>query len=112
GVWARVGEREVSAWKRPILRSGEAEERLVAGGKHERWAYKARQGGKKYNVLGAQSYRFALNQWIHVSSLLFPRWRCFSGIAGPEEAKNAAGKCPPPVSDPFNGAKSGENHDS
>jgi hypothetical protein len=31
-----------------------------------------------------------LNQWIHGSSFLFPR--CFSGIAGREEAKNVAGE--------------------
>ena len=34
---------------------------------------------------------FELNQWIHGSSFLFPR-RVDSAIAGPEEAKNPAGK--------------------
>jgi hypothetical protein len=31
-----------------------------------------------------------------------------SGIAGPEEAKNLAGKCPPPVSDPFSAVEFGK----
>src|SRR5204863_2139319 len=30
-------------------------------------------------------------------------------FAGPEEAKNLAGRCPPPDSDPFNGAEFGQN---
>jgi hypothetical protein len=33
-----------------------------------------------------------------------------SGIAGPEEAKNLSGKCPPPVSDPFSAVEFGKNH--
>jgi hypothetical protein len=33
-------------------------------------------------------------------------------IAGPEETKNLAGKCPPPDSDPFNGVELGENYAS
>jgi hypothetical protein len=36
----------------------------------------------------------------------------FFGIAGPEEAKNLAGKKPPPVSDPFSDAESGESYAS
>jgi hypothetical protein len=36
-----------------------------------------------------------------VPSFLFPR-RVVSAIAGLEEAKNLAGKTPPPDSDPFN----------
>jgi hypothetical protein len=31
------------------------------------------------------------------------------GVAGPERAKNPAGKTPPPVSDPFDGVESGKN---
>ena len=51
---------------------------------------------------------FELNQWIHGSSFLFPR--CVdSAIAGPEEAKNLAGKSPPPDSDPFSDAEFGKN---
>jgi hypothetical protein len=34
------------------------------------------------------------------------------GIAGLEEAKNPAGKCTPPDSDPFRDAESGENYAS
>jgi len=33
-------------------------------------------------------------------------------VAGPEGAKNLAGKCPPPDSDPFNGVDSEENYAS
>jgi hypothetical protein len=33
-------------------------------------------------------------------------------FAGPEGAKNLAGKCPPPDSDPFNDAEPGENYAS
>src|SRR5437763_1089240 len=36
--------------------------------------------------------------------------KCFSGIAGPEEAKNLAGKSPPPDSDPFDGVQSEKIH--
>jgi hypothetical protein len=50
-----------------------------------------------------------MNQWIHGNiSFLFPR-RILSGIAGPEETKNPAGKSPPPDSDPFSDAEFGEN---
>ena len=39
--------------------------------------------------------------------------RCVdSAIAGPERRTTLAGKCPPPDSDPFNGAESGENYPS
>ena len=41
-------------------------------------------------------------------SFLFPR-RVDSAIAGPEEAKNPAGKGPPPDSDPFSDAEFGKN---
>jgi hypothetical protein len=33
-------------------------------------------------------------------------------FAGPEGAKNLAGKCPPPDSNPFSGAESGKNYAS
>ena len=45
-----------------------------------------------------RSCRFELNQSIHDS--LFPRRRVRFPIAGPEEAKNQRGRCPPPDSDP------------
>ncbi|OLA95987.1 MAG: hypothetical protein AUH19_08755 [Verrucomicrobia bacterium 13_2_20CM_55_10] len=46
---------------------------------------------------------------IHGSSFLFlfPA-ELLSGIAGPEGAKNLAGKCPPPDSDPFDDAEFGK----
>jgi hypothetical protein len=44
-----------------------------------------------------------------VLSLSFSPLDYFSLVAGPEEAKNAAGKCPPPVSDPFSDAECSEN---
>src|SRR5439155_11950123 len=46
--------------------------------------------------------------WIHCSSFLFPRY-VYSAVAGPEEAKNLAGKCPPPDSDPSSYAHFGTN---
>src|SRR5439155_894856 len=53
--------------------------------------------------------RFKLDHWIHGSSFLFlfPA-ELLSGIAGPEGAKNLAGKCPPPDSDPFDDAEFGK----
>src|SRR4030095_11210987 len=38
----------------------------------------------------------------------FPRPVCFSGVAGPEETKNLAGRSPPPDSDPFRDSEFGQ----
>jgi hypothetical protein len=54
-----------------------------------------------------------LNRWIHgFSFLLFFPAALSQLVAGPEGAKNLAGKCPPPDSDPFNGVDSEENYAS
>ena len=42
---------------------------------------------------------------------VFPR-KLFLLIAGREKAKNLAGKCPPPDSDPFDGVESREDYAS
>jgi hypothetical protein len=47
-----------------------------------------------------------MDSWFFLS---FPRY-VDSAIAGPEEAKNLAGKDPPPVSDPFSSVEFGKNH--
>ena len=54
---------------------------------------------------------FGLSQWIHGYSFVFPRY-VDSAIRGSGGAKNLAGKCPPPDSDPFNDAEFGENYAS
>jgi hypothetical protein len=60
----------------------------------------ARKAGKREANEKWQSCQFELNQWIHSSSFLFPA-ELIPVIAGPEGAKNLAGKSPPPDSDPF-----------
>ena len=46
-----------------------------------------------------------------VLAFLFPATLILR-FAGPEETKNLAGKCPPPDSDPFSDAESGESYAS
>jgi hypothetical protein len=50
-------------------------------------------------------YTEATDSWFFLS---FPA-TLTSAVAGPEETKNLAGKCPPPDSDPFNDAEFGKN---
>src|SRR5262249_42249450 len=57
-----------------------------------------------------QTYRFELNQWIHIIlPFSFPAEFDFLRLRGPEKAKNLAGRSPPPDSDPFSDAEFWKN---
>ena len=50
---------------------------------------------------GKSDYRHEGKKFGSHKIFLCPRWDYFFGVAGPERAKNPAGRSPPPVSDPF-----------
>ena len=56
---------------------------------------------------GKSDYRHEGKKLGSHKIFFFPAGITF-GIAGPEETKNLAGKCPPPDSDPFSDAKFGK----
>src|SRR5262249_10583818 len=101
---------------------GEAEERIltlcrIASGiaTIRRWTYRLRQGRKPKTAEPKHDEKHCgclikLDQSIHSSSFLsFPPLSCFSGIAGPEETKNRAGRNLRLIQDPVGDGESGEN---